>query len=114
MRVLQISMEERKRKRVYWDSGPKRRRWMKIINVRGAVSVVLIALFLFVCPSLGGQVNAEENNGNIQTSEMPVLRKIEIVDLPASTQILLDAGNSLKYTSFTLMDPPRLVVDLPG
>lgn len=87
---------------------------MKIINVRGAVSVVLIALFLFVCPSLGGQVNAEENNGNIQTSEMPVLRKIEIVDLPASTQILLDAGTSLKYTSFTLMDPPRLVVDLPG
>ena len=87
---------------------------MKIINVRGAVSAVLIALFLIVYPSAGEQVNAEEYNGNIQTTEMPVLRKIEIVDLPASTQILLEAGNSLKYTSFTLMDPPRLVVDLPG
>lgn len=87
---------------------------MKIINVRGAVSAVLIALFLIVYPSAGEQVNAEEYNGNIQTPEMPVLRKIEIVDLPASTQILLEAGNSLKYTSFTLMDPPRLVVDLPG
>src|SRR3989304_3293654 len=107
-------MEERKRKRLYWDSVPKRRRWMKIINVRGAVSAVLIALFLIVYPSAGEQVNAEEYNENIQTPEMPVLRKIEIVDLPASTQILLEAGNSLKYTSFTLMDPPRLVVDLPG
>ena len=87
---------------------------MKIINVRGAVSAVLIALFLIVYPSAGEQVNAEEYNENIQTPEMPVLRKIEIVDLPASTQILLEAGNSLKYTSFTLMDPPRLVVDLPG
>ena len=87
---------------------------MKIINVRGAVSAVLIALFLIVYPSAGEQVNAEEYNGNIQTTEMPVLRKIEIVDLPASTQILLESGNSLKYTSFTLMDPPRLVVDLPG
>ncbi len=87
---------------------------MKIINVRGAVSAVLIALFLFIYPSAGEQVNAEEYNGNIQTPDMHVLRRIEIVDLPASTQILLEAGNSLKYTSFTLMDPPRLVVDLPG
>src|SRR3972149_528095 len=107
-------MEERKRKRLYWDSVPKRRRWMKIINVRGAVSAVLIALFLIVYPSAGEQVNAEEYNENIQTPEMPVLRKIEIVDLPASTQILLEAGNSLKYTSFTLMDPPRRVVALTG
>ena len=87
---------------------------MKIINVRGAVSAVLIALFLIVYPSAGEQVNAEEYNGNIETPGMHVLRRIEIVDLPASTQILLEAGNSLKYTSFTLMDPPRLVVDLPG
>ncbi len=87
---------------------------MKIINVRGAVSAVLIALFLFIYPSAGEQVNAEEYSGNIQTPDMHVLRKIEIVDLPASTQILLEAGNSLKYTSFTLMDPPRLVIDLPG
>src|SRR3972149_645144 len=107
-------MEERKRKRLYWDSVPKRRRWMKIINVRGAVSAVLIALCLFIYPSAGEQVNAEEYNGNIQTPDMHVLRRIEIVDLPASTQILLEAGNSLKYTSFTLMDPPRRVVALTG
>src|SRR3989304_6883522 len=87
---------------------------MKIINFKRAVCTVLIVLLFVVCPSVGEQVNAAEPTGNVQTTEMPVLRKIEIVDLPASTQILLEAGNSLKYTSFTLMDPPRLVVDLPG
>src|SRR4030066_2168264 len=59
-------------------------------------------------------VNAAEQTGNIQTPDVQVLRVIDIVELPASIQILLEAGNSLKYTSFILMDPPRLVVDLPG
>lgn len=87
---------------------------MKIINFKRAVCAVLIALFFVVYPSMGKQVDAAEQTGNIQTPDVPVLRKIDIVDLPASIQILLEAGNSLKYTSFILMDPPRLVIDLPG
>src|SRR3990172_505720 len=87
---------------------------MKIINVKRAVCMVLTALLLVVCPSVGEQVNAAEPTGNVQSPDVPVLRKIDIVELPASTQILLEAGTSLKYTSFILMDPPRLVIDLPG
>src|SRR4030067_547877 len=87
---------------------------MKIIKFKRAVCMVLIALLLVVCPSVGEQVNAAEPTGNVQTPDVPVLRKIDIVELTASTQILLETGNSLKYTSFTLTDPPRLVIDLPG
>jgi len=87
---------------------------MKIINFKRAVCAVLIALFFVVYPSMGKNVNAAEQTGNIQTPDVQVLRVIDIVELPASIQILLEAGNSLKYTSFILMDPPRLVVDLPG
>ncbi len=87
---------------------------MKIFNFKGAVCASLIAGFLILSPAPGDIVSASEYTGDVQPADMPVLKKIEIVELPASTQILLDAGNSLKYTSFTLMDPPRLVIDLPG
>src|SRR4030067_466400 len=87
---------------------------MKIINFKRAVCAVLIASFFVVYPSMSKNVNAAEQTGNIQTPDVQVLRVIDIVELPASIQILLEAGNSLKYTSFILMDPPRLVVDLPG
>lgn len=87
---------------------------MKIYNFRGAVYAVFIALFIILCSSVVEQVNAAEYTVPAQTTDMRVLKKIEIVELPASTQIMLEAGNSLKYTSFSLIDPPRLVVDLPG
>ncbi len=87
---------------------------MKIINVKRAVFAVLIAFLFVACPLTGKQVNAAEQTGSLQTPEIPVLKKIDIVSLPASIQILLETGSSLKYTSFSLMDPPRLVVDLPG
>ncbi len=87
---------------------------MKIFNFRKAVCVALTAVLLILGQSLGEPVSAAESNGNMQTPDMPVLRKIDIVDLPGSTQILLEAENSLKYTSFILTDPRRFVVDLPG
>ncbi|MCC7201126.1 MAG: type IV pilus secretin PilQ [Nitrospirae bacterium] len=87
---------------------------MKIFNFKAAVCVSLIAGFIVVSPALGDRVSASEYTGDVQTPDTAVLKKIDIVELPASTQILLEAGNSLKYTSFTLMDPPRLVIDLPG
>ncbi len=87
---------------------------MKIITFNGAVSAVFIALFLILFSAEVQKVNAAELTVPVQTPGMPVLKNIDIVDLPASTQILLDAGNSLKYTSFRLIDPPRLVIDLSG
>jgi len=87
---------------------------MKIITFKGAVRAVFIALFLILFSTEVKKVNAAELTVPVQTPGMPVLKNIDIVDLPASTQILLDAGNSLKYTSFRLIDPPRLVIDLSG
>lgn len=87
---------------------------MKIITFKRAVHAVFIALFLILFSTEVKKVNAAEVTVPVQTPGMPVLKNIDIVDLPASTQILLDAGNSLKYTSFRLIDPPRLVIDLSG
>ncbi|MCC6544472.1 MAG: type IV pilus secretin PilQ [Nitrospirae bacterium] len=87
---------------------------MKTINFKRAVCAALIALLFVVFPSAGDQVKAAEPVINAKTPDVPVLRRIDIVELQASTQILLETGNSLKYTSFILMDPPRFVVDLPG
>lgn len=87
---------------------------MKIIGFKGAVRAVFIALFLILFSTEVKKVNAAELTVPVQTPGMPVLKNIDIVDLPASTQILLDAGSSLKYTSFRLIDPPRLVIDLSG
>src|SRR4030066_2578479 len=87
---------------------------MKRINLKRAVCAMLISSLFIVCPSMSKQVDAAEQTRDLQTPDVPVLRKIDIVELPASTQILLEAGTSLKYTSFILMDPPRLVIDLPG
>ncbi|MEK6713526.1 MAG: AMIN domain-containing protein, partial [Nitrospirota bacterium] len=87
---------------------------MKIITFKGAVRAVFIALFLILFSTEVKKVNSAEFTVPVQTPGMPVLKNIDIVDLPASTQILLDAGNSLKYTSFRLIDPPRLVIDLSG
>ncbi len=87
---------------------------MKIYKFRGAVYAVFIALFIILCSLVVEQANAAEYTVPAQTTDMRVLKRIEIVELPASTQIMLEAGNSLKYTSFSLIDPSRLVVDLPG
>lgn len=84
---------------------------MKIFNFRwiNILIVILATSGIAACSPKISQIRDTE------VSEPPsVLRltSIEVVDLPESTQILLEGEGVLQYTSFTLSDPPRLVVDL--
>lgn len=84
---------------------------MKIFNIRW------IQFYIFIFAAIGivacsPKVKQLRDGEVVQPSSVPRLTNIKIVDLPNATQILLEAEEVLKYTSFTLSDPPRLVVDL--
>lgn len=84
---------------------------MKILNLRW------IACFIFIWMASGivacsPRVQQMKGAGSTQLSVGPQLTNIEVTDLSDSTQILLEAEEALRYTSFTLSDPPRLIIDL--
>lgn len=84
---------------------------MKIVNIRWIQFPIFIlaTVGIVACSPKVKQIRDTEV---VQPPSVPHLTNIEIVDLPNTTQILLEAEEVLKYTSFTLSDPPRLVVDL--
>ena len=84
---------------------------MKIFRLR----VIINFIFVFTVSAIvacspkihqmkGGEVN--------QIVSKPSLTEIKVSDSPGSTQILVESGKELLYTSFTLSDPPRLIIDL--
>ncbi|MBI5755369.1 MAG: type IV pilus secretin PilQ [Nitrospirae bacterium] len=86
---------------------------MKLFNFHGIICAVFAALCLSACsPKVQQVVSSAEVIGAVQATAIPRLTKIEVDDLPASTQILLEAEDVLNYTSFNLSDPPRLIIDL--
>lgn len=84
---------------------------MKIVNIRWIQFLIFIfaAIGIVACSPKVSQIRDAKV---VQPPSVPHLTNIEIVDLPNTTQILLEAEEVLKYTSFTLSDPPRLVIDL--
>lgn len=84
---------------------------MKIVTIRWIQFLIFIlaAIGIVACSPKVSQIRDAEV---VQPPSVPHLTNIEIVDLPNTTRILLEAAEVLKYTSFTLSDPPRLVIDL--
>ena len=42
------------------------------------------------------------------------VRKVQVKELPYETQVIITADTGVKYSSFILSDPPRIVIDIPN
>ena len=84
---------------------------MNILNYSGLkyLMFIIVALFIASCSPRIQQIKTTE------VSDPPSglkLSKIEVLDLTNSTQIILEADETIQYTSYTLNEPPRLVIDI--
>lgn len=73
---------------------------------------ILVVVFsgLFACSPKVQQVTGEES---LKASSVPSIKSIKVSDSSDRTQIIIKTEEARTYTSFTLSDPPRLIVDLP-
>ena len=84
---------------------------MKILNFRLIMYLISIvaATGMVACSPRVQQMRGDDL---AKLPSGPRLKNIEVLDLPTSTQILIAADDALRYTSFKLSDPPRLIIDL--